>query len=448
MSHSQKIAWMESQFLYPQHFQQQERYFEHIIEQRARSLSAYCFGFFDLAFAETLQLEGRVALEHARGILSDGCPFNVPYANPLPPPLAVPTDTRDELVYLALPIYQPGQRMVDIETSEQTRSRYRVDPISVFDYAASHGAPETIDCAQIQLQLILGNQPLGGYTCLPIARIREVTAEGAVILDPHYIPPVLHAGGDPTLNRYLNDTIGLLKQRGTLLAQRFTNAQHGSGNTAIADFMLLQLVNRYEPFLRHLSQKILLPPVELFEILLQISGELASFTTHSKRAINFPTYEHEDLYASFQPLMRQISEQLSVVLEQTATPLPVKERAYGIHVSEIIDRTLLVKARFVLGVKADQTTDVLRQQLPRHIKIGGVEHIRDLVMSGLPGIRATPLPIAPREITYHSGFVYFELEQSSEHWKQLMHSGGIAFHVAGNFPNLSLAFWAIKEPHQ
>ena len=31
-----------------------------------------------------------------------------------------------------------------------------------------------------------------------------------------------------------------------------------------------------------------------------------------------------------------------------------------------------------------------------------------------------------------------------EHWKQLVHSGGFAFHVAGEFPGLNLAFWAIR----
>jgi type VI secretion system protein ImpJ len=40
--------------------------------------------------------------------------------------------------------------------------------------------------------------------------------------------------------------------------------------------------------------------------------------------------------------------------------------------------------------------------------------------------------------------VYFELDQSNELWSQLNTSGGVALHVAGDFPGLALEFWAIR----
>jgi type VI secretion system protein ImpJ len=54
------------------------------------------------------------------------------------------------------------------------------------------------------------------------------------------------------------------------------------------------------------------------------------------------------------------------------------------------------------------------------------------------------MPVAPRQIPFHAGFVYFELDQSNELWAQLQNSGGIALHLAGEFPGLSLEFWAIR----
>ncbi|MOA23878.1 hypothetical protein D3C78_1445280 [compost metagenome] len=54
------------------------------------------------------------------------------------------------------------------------------------------------------------------------------------------------------------------------------------------------------------------------------------------------------------------------------------------------------------------------------------------------------MPVAPRQIPYHAGSNYFELDRGSDHWKQLNHSGGFAFYVAGQFPGLNLAFWAIR----
>lgn len=54
------------------------------------------------------------------------------------------------------------------------------------------------------------------------------------------------------------------------------------------------------------------------------------------------------------------------------------------------------------------------------------------------------LPVAPRQIPYHAGHTYFEIDKGGEMWKQLERSGGLAFHFAGEFPGLSMEFWAIR----
>jgi len=62
----------------------------------------------------------------------------------------------------------------------------------------------------------------------------------------------------------------------------------------------------------------------------------------------------------------------------------------------------------------------------------------------LPGVPVTPMPVAPRQIPFHAGFAYFELDQSHELWSQLQTSGGIALFVSGEFPGLALELWAIR----
>ena len=88
--------------------------------------------------------------------------------------------------------------------------------------------------------------------------------------------------------------------------------------------------------------------------------------------------------------------------------------------------------------------EALRQRLPNQIKIGPVEKIRDLVNLALPGVAIYPLPVVPRQIPFHTGFSYFELDRNSDLWKQLDASGGMAIHVAGEFPELTLELWAIR----
>jgi len=71
--------------------------------------------------------------------------------------------------------------------------------------------------------------------------------------------------------------------------------------------------------------------------------------------------------------------------------------------------------------------------------------ISELVNLQLPGIKIHQLPVAPRQIPYHSGYTYFELDRSSKLWAKMSNTGGFAFHVGGEFPGLELEFWAIKE---
>lgn len=442
-----KIAWLESQYLLPQHFQQQERYLEARIEERSRAISPYIWGVKTLQFDQAALAEGRLALHAVSGIMPDGTPFELPHAAALPTPLKLAPEVRDQRVYLGLPVYQPGSQMVDIhpEGHGDSITRYRLQTTEIFDCCATEPRAEQVETAVLNFRLLLESEDLGGYSVLPIASVREVTQEGVVILDSGHIPPCIDVQQQARLSAYLAEIIALLKQRADALAVRFNQAGKAGGSSAIADFLLLQLANRYEVKLAHLSGLAQLHPERLYAELAELTGELATFTSEAKRAIAAPAYRHDDLRACFQPLVDNLGRQLSAVLEQTAIPLPIEERQFGIRVSRITDRSLLKGARFVLAAKAGMPSDALRDKLPALIKIGAVENIRTLVNNQLPGIGLSPLPVAPREIPYHAGSVYFELDSSSEHWQQLRSSGGFAFHVAGEFPDLKLELWAIRH---
>lgn len=115
------------------------------------------------------------------------------------------------------------------------------------------------------------------------------------------------------------------------------------------------------------------------------------------------------------------------------------------RVAVIADAELRRSASFVLAVNAQMPGDAVRARFPTQVKIGPAEKIRDLVNLQLPGVTLRPMPVAPRQIPYHAGFNYFELEtRGNEMWKQLETSGGLAMHIAGEFPGLELELWAIR----
>ena len=134
-----------------------------------------------------------------------------------------------------------------------------------------------------------------------------------------------------------------------------------------------------------------------------------------------------------------------MVLEQNAIPIPLTPPKYGTRAAKIPDYNLLNDAFFVLAVNAQVSTEQLRSSFPGQIKIGPVEQIQQLVRSALPGITVHSLPVAPRQIPYHAGFSYFELNKQGELWQHMHKSGGFAIHIAGDFPGLEIEFWAIKN---
>ncbi len=111
--------------------------------------------------------------------------------------------------------------------------------------------------------------------------------------------------------------------------------------------------------------------------------------------------------------MAALREALSMLIDSKATPIPIVEKAYGIHVAMLADKTLLDNASFILVVRADVPGETLRGRFGQQSKVGAVEHIRDMVNLQLPGIGLVPLPVAPRQLPYHAGSTYYELDRGS-----------------------------------
>jgi type VI secretion system protein ImpJ len=143
--------------------------------------------------------------------------------------------------------------------------------------------------------------------------------------------------------------------------------------------------------------------------------------------------------------MTDLRRSLSMVIERSAIQIELQDRKYGVRVAIVPDRDLFRTASFVLAVTAQLPGDAVRSRFPTQVKIGPAERLRDLVNLQLPGVGLRPLPVAPRQIPYHAGANYFELEQDSDLWRQLDRSGGLAMHIAGDFPGLELEFWAIRS---
>ena len=397
----------------------------------------------ELSLDRDLLGAGKFALAAAAGVLEDGTPFAIPGQADQPMPLDLTEGTRNAVVYLAAPIRQPGSPEVAfVEGPDSGGARYGLRSFEAFDTHSDSTLPAELQVGRPRLRFMLESEERAGFTCIGIARIVEVQADRRVVVDERYIPTCLRISAAPPLANLVAELVGMIGQRAEALAGRL--AQPGSRGVAdVSQFLLLQALNRWQPLLAHWADAGNVHPEAFYATLVQVAGELATFTDPSRRGGTYPGYRHEDLQRSFAPVIADLRRALSADIDQNAVSIPLRDARHGVRIGPITDRNWLRAGSFVLSVQADMPSEHLRRLFPNQVKIGAVEQIRELVNVALPGIAVRPLPVAPRQIPFHAGATYFELDRGSPHWQQMQTSGGFAIHVSGEFPNLRMELWAI-----
>ena len=440
-----RVVWTEGMFLRVQHFQQADRWTEALVAASVRDLQPHRWGVAEMSLDRDMLHIGKFALSSCRGTMPDGTPFSIPDDTDPPPPLELTGSERNATVFLAMPLRQQGAFETGGDRREDAGTRYRRASFDAPDANSGSFASASLEIGRSRLSYIVAGAPTAGYALLPVAVIVEMRPDLSVTLDEKFIAPCLNCAAQPVIMGFLTELQGLITHRAEAIAARMADPSV-RGTAEVADFMLLQSMNRAEPLLRHLlSSAPTLHPEAFYRHCIVLAGELATYVAQSKRASVFPPYRHDNLTATFSPVFADLRASLSSVLEQTAVLIPLQDRRHGVRVGVIADRSLLLGATFVLSVHAEVPAEQLRRMFPNQMKIGPVEQIAQLVNIALPGIPIRPLPVAPRQLPYRSGSVYFELERGGPIWKQLVNSGAIALHLAGSFPQLEMELWAIKD---
>lgn len=443
MSWRSPVVWSQGMFLQPHHFQQEARFTARMVDARARCLSPHAWGFAEIVIDDALLALGRLGVARATGVLPDGTPFSIPQLDVPPEPLEI-TDLKGEVVYLAVALSREGVTEVDFDgINGDELCRLQAVEESVRDHTSASDEAASIQVGRLRLRLVRAKEATDAYALLGVAHVVERRSDKQVLLDRSYIPPLVVLDATDTLAGSASLLHGLVAQRAQALAGRMGQLSHGISE--LADFLMLLVLNRAEPQFRQHAQAPNVHPFTLFTDCLQLAGELATFASAARRPIEFPLYRHDDLRGCFTPLIDELRKMLSVVLEQNAVQIPLIDRTHGVRTAVVADMELVQNGVFVLAVNAQLPPEQLRPRFMAQTKLGPVDRIRDLVNLQLPGIALQSLPVAPRQLPYHAGYFYFELDRNGELWRQFQKAGNLALHIAGDFPGLELELWAIRQ---
>lgn len=444
MSSRNFVIWKEGLFVKPQHFQQESRTHFHHVNQRLHNVSEYLYGFSELELNQEYLSFGKIAIIRAKGTMPDGTVFDIPNDQPPPNPLTISdVSAVNQKIYLSLPLRADGVLEVQWPDS-YANARYVANSTEVKDAHSQDGDYVNMDLALPNFQLLLENDDRSAFTSIALGKVLDKRPDGSLILDEAFYPTSLSLNAVAPLKRFLNEVGGLMRERAKNIAQRI-GSPNQSGVADVTDFNLLQVLNRLHPYFKHLGRLRHVHPEQIYIAFSQACGELVTFTDESRLPQEYPAYQHDDLRQSFQMLEETLRRSLSTVLQPRAVSIPIIRQKFGLLSAPVQDRRLMAGADFILAVRARMPVEKLRQQFLQQAKLASIEKINELVRLQLPGIPLISLPVAPRHLPFHAGFTYFELDRSHSSWKMMQETAGFGFHIAGEFPELEMQFWAIRS---
>lgn len=442
MSWYSKVAWTEGLFLRPHHLQQSDRYVEHLLDERVRLASPYPWGFSDMEIDMDVCQQSRFALRRGRGIFPDGAVFNFPADGVPPPAIDVPEDSAGQTVWLGIP--ETTVNAVEVATGRADAStRYVLGRETIIDSTSNLRQEEEIDVAHPQLMYSIRSTSPPGQVCLPVARIREVK-DRIIIVDGTFAPPMLNSHGHPVVSGWVESVIGWVERKLSELARYAADTSAGGGLQNF-DYLTLQLLNRTHPVLLHMRDSSYIHPERVYVEFLKLAGELATFATEDRRARRYTAYDHDRLNEVFEPVMSDIQAFLSTGYDRRAVRLPLEQLAENAFRSIVVDRSLFAQANFVIEVSARRPLAEIQAEFPRLFKVGPFGQMRQIVYSNLPGIPLMYMAVPPAQIRALSNCVYFRLDKTTPLWREFSQDSAIGLQIAGNWPELKLEFYAIRE---
>ena len=302
---------------------------------------------------------------------------------------------------------------------------------------------ESVEIAVPRLELVLRDKPREGYQSIALARVADVSDGKVVTLDKNTPPTGLIIGVHRAYEGYLKSVTGAVEARLEVL-ERYAADPTSGGGMQDKDYLMLMVLNRTLPVLKHLKQLPSVHPERLYEKLISLAGELTTFEETDRRARDFGRYRHDAPRDTFKPVVDDIRRLLSRDVGR-ALRLPLEQRRENSFAALVEDPNLFASATFVIEVSAALPLAQIQQQFPMLCKVGPSTRMKEIIVNNMPGIKLVHTPNPPPQIRVVANHVYFVVDKMSPLWRDFSVAPAIGMHFAGAWPGLELELWAIPE---
>jgi type VI secretion system protein ImpJ len=439
---NQRVVWSEGLHVQQQHFQQLERSVDDRFHDACKSGAEWFWGFSAFTVDPVALENGKFGIAHAQGVFKDGTRFRIEGPSSAVLPLDVADNVSDAEVCLCLPSAQLNRPTHTYTPNDGAPVRFRIMVQHVHD-AFDVNQPIDMELAMENLQLRFSTDIGAGFEKLPIARVSKKPGMPVQVGDA-FVPALLSCA-HPMVQACQAQLLGMFHLRAASLQDAIAGQK--GGMAGVTEFLMLQTVNRYLPFLEQVAHRPRMAFSDFYFACQHILGDLHVFSTKNQNRMvkGVPLYDHDDPYACLQALMAVLRELFGEVLDRSAIRVNLEDRSNGHKVALVEDPALFDVARFVLAVKAAVGEEHVRSRLPGQIKVASLDKIASLLSAHSAGVPISALSMVPSQIPFHAGFTYFEFDQGDVFWKDLTKSGALVIDPPRDFPELEIELWAIKE---
>jgi type VI secretion system protein ImpJ len=279
--------------------------------------------------------------------------------------------------------------------------------------------------------ILFGDEARDDFEAIKIAELVR-DSRGALIVNEAYIAPCLRIDSSPFLMGGVRRLLALMvaKQRRLSVDRRQRDGAAISFDAGdITRFLQLSAINGAIPVLTHAAKNGESNPLNLYMLLAQVAGYLATFSNDVDPA-NLPVFKHTELRGTFEELIAVVTGLLHEIRETYMTV--ALETAQGVYVGKLEDERVLKSGQVVLAVTSKSkeiTEDQLAQRLPGLCKIASRTRIPQIMRAASPGVPVQVSRRPPSEIPVRAGVVYFALDVRSEDWRHVTQDRTIAIYL-------------------
>jgi type VI secretion system protein ImpJ len=447
MKQLSRVVWNEGMHLAQHHFQAQSRYFEDAVHFALSSLFFAPYGLAGCELDPDAIRNDTVALIHARGILPDGLPFDIPASDGAPQQLGIrdlfsPTQ-ESHLVLLTIPTYRSDHPNFTVNgESYGARARYRAEAAPMLDDTTGRDE-RPVSIGRKNFQLALDVEPVEDTVSLPIARVKRDGA-GHFMYDPEYVPPCVQVGASRRLMQILQRLIDILDAKSDSMVRGRRGGAEEFARQEVASFWLLHAIDSSLPPLRHIAQVKRIHPERLYVELSRLAGALCTFALDAHPR-TLPLYDHDHPEACFDALDRHIRAHLEVVSPAARTVVPLKTTKPFLHTGAIEDQRAFGRARWILGVRSSLPGVEVAARVPQLAKVCSAKFTLELVRRAFPGMRIEHMQFPPASIAPRSDTQYFAVDRAGPCWDTLNSTHEIGVYLPDAIPGAEVELVIVSE---